>query len=91
MRAAATAHLGALLATDDGRASLALAAEWFAHDCAWDAAARAAGMHRHTLRDRILALGRALGLDLQAFADRATLWAWLQATPEVSPRVTPDA
>ncbi|SDH78283.1 purine catabolism regulatory protein [Agrococcus jejuensis] len=82
VRAAAAAHLGALLATDDGRASLALARVWFAHDCAWDAAARAAGMHRHSLRDRILALGRALGLDLQGFADRATLWAWLQATAE---------
>ncbi|WP_186329489.1 PucR family transcriptional regulator [Agrococcus jejuensis] len=80
VRAAAEAHLGGLLATDEGRASLALAAEWFAHDCAWDAAARAVGMHRHSLRDRILALGRTLGLDLQAFADRATLWAWLQAT-----------
>ena len=41
-------------------------------------------MHRHSLRDRILALGRELGLDLHAFADRATLWAWLQATAEPS-------
>ncbi|WP_175414077.1 PucR family transcriptional regulator ligand-binding domain-containing protein [Agrococcus sp. SGAir0287] len=83
-RAAAIAHLGDLLTTDEGRASLALARVWFAHDCAWDAAARAAGMHRHSLRDRILALGRELGLDLHAFADRATLWAWLQATAEPS-------
>lgn len=82
VRAAATAHLGALAATADGRASLALARTWFSHDCAWDAAARAAGMHRHSLRDRILALGRTLGLDLHGFADRATLWAWLQATAE---------
>ncbi|GAA2171531.1 PucR family transcriptional regulator [Agrococcus versicolor] len=82
VRAAATAHLGALPTTQAGARDLALARTWFAHDCAWDAAARATGLHRHTLRDRVVALGRSLGLDVAAFADRATLWAWLQATAE---------
>lgn len=82
VRSAARARLGALAEDAAGAERLALARLWFAHECSWDAAARAAGMHRHSLRDRVRALGRDLELDLESFAGRATLWALLSAADE---------
>ncbi len=51
---------------------------WMDHNCAWDPAARELGIHRHTLRNRVTAVERLLGLDLERFADRAELWAALE-------------
>jgi len=51
---------------------------WIEHDCAWDAAARELGVHRHTLRHRIDAAGEVLGLDPSSLAGRLELWAAVQ-------------
>ncbi|SFS12152.1 transcriptional regulator, CdaR family [Agrococcus baldri] len=79
VRRAAQARLGALARDTTAAEQVALARLWFAHDCSWDAAARAAGMHRHSLRDRVRALGRELEVDLESFAGRAALWVMLSA------------
>lgn len=51
---------------------------WLQHNCAWDAAARELGVHRHTLRNRVTAADALLGIDLDTFGARAELWAALQ-------------
>lgn len=51
---------------------------WFAHNCAWDPAARELGMHRHTLRSRVDLVGELCQLDLSDFGARAELYAALQ-------------
>lgn len=51
---------------------------WFEHGCAWDPTARALGVHRHTVRNRITAVERATGLDLDAPAGRTELWLALE-------------
>lgn len=51
---------------------------WLSHNGAWDPAARELAVHRHTLRHRVAAAERLLGLDLDQFADRAELWAALR-------------
>ena len=51
---------------------------WLRHNGAWDPSARELAVHRHTLRHRVSAVERLLGLDLERFADRAELWAALQ-------------
>jgi PucR family transcriptional regulator, purine catabolism regulatory protein len=58
----------------DGPALLACARTWLEFNGAWDPAARALGIHRHTLRARIEELGRMLELDLDGFDGRAELW-----------------
>lgn len=82
VRAAARARLGDAVEGAAGTERLALARLWFAHECSWDAAARAAGIHRHSLRDRVRGLAQALEIDLEAFEGRATLWALLSAADE---------
>lgn len=52
--------------------------EWFANDCVWDKTARRLGVHRHTLRNRIDAVGRILGLNLDGMRDRLELFAAVQ-------------
>ncbi|WP_427116754.1 PucR family transcriptional regulator [Pseudarthrobacter scleromae] len=52
--------------------------EWFANDCVWDKTARRLGVHRHTLRNRIDAAGRILGLNLDGMGDRLELFAAVQ-------------
>lgn len=52
--------------------------EWFANNCVWDKTARHLGVHRHTLRNRIDAAGRILGLNLDSMRDRLELFAALQ-------------
>lgn len=51
---------------------------WLDANTAWDPAARALGIHRHTLRARIDELGELLELDLSTFGARAQLWAALE-------------
>lgn len=73
--ALAAARLAPIVATPEGTVQLAAASAWFAANCAWGPAARALGLHPHTVRDRVEALARALDLDLAGFAGRALLWA----------------
>jgi purine catabolism regulator len=51
---------------------------WLAHNGTWDPAARALGIHRHTLRSRIEAAGRLLGRDFETFGARAEVWQALE-------------
>ena len=51
---------------------------WLANDCSHEASARALGVHRHTVRARIAAAERVLGVDLGSFPVRAELWAALR-------------
>ncbi|QPE04828.1 PucR family transcriptional regulator ligand-binding domain-containing protein [Microbacterium schleiferi] len=55
---------------------------WLDANTAWDPAARALGIHRHTLRARIDELGELLDLDLSTFGARAQLWAALELAAE---------
>jgi purine catabolism regulator len=66
----------------DGAELLETARVWLKHECAWNAAAAELGLHRHSLRNRIDALGRLLELDLGTIAGRFQLWAALQAADE---------
>lgn len=54
---------------------------WLEHNGAWDPAAKALGIHRHTLRARVDTAGELLRLDLSTFAARAEVWSALQLTP----------
>lgn len=55
---------------------------WLDANTAWDPAARALGIHRHTLRARIDELGELLELDLSTFGARAQLWAAMELAPQ---------
>lgn len=70
--------LAELRARDDADELLAALRAWYAHNCAWDPAARELGIHRHTLRARVAAAGAATGYDLDDFSARAQLWMALQ-------------
>lgn len=61
---------------------LATVREWFANDCMWDKTARHLGVHRHTLRNRVDAAGRILGLNLNGMRDRLELFAAVQFLDE---------
>lgn len=52
---------------------------WLLHDARYDDAARALGVHRHTVRTRIRLAERLLERDLQSFAARAEIWVALLA------------
>ena len=78
-RDAARAQLSPIAAEEDAAQRLALLRTWFEQDCSWDATARVAGMHRHSVRSRVRAVAEQLHLDADVFADRATLWALLRA------------
>ncbi|MEZ3157657.1 PucR family transcriptional regulator [Microbacterium sp. BWR-S6Y] len=54
---------------------------WLEANGAGDPAARALGIHRHTLKARLAHLEQLLGLDLSTFAARAELWAALELEP----------
>lgn len=79
-RAVALATLAPLRRSDDekGTALVETARVWLQNDANGDAAARALGIHRHTVRARIAQMERALGHDLRSFTARAELWAALQ-------------
>lgn len=64
-------------APDDLRRTLEV---WLEHNGAWDPAAKALGIHRHTLRARVDTAGALLQLDLATFAARAEVWSALQLT-----------
>jgi purine catabolism regulator len=78
--------------TTSGRTDVAVlltsAATWLHANGAWDPAAKALGVHRHTLRARLVVVQQLLGLDLDSFADRAELWAALTLAG-VHPQPTP--
>ncbi|QHC61184.1 PucR family transcriptional regulator [Rathayibacter sp. VKM Ac-2760] len=75
----ARARTAALLRSDIGHALLQEAAVWLRHDASWERAARDLNLHRHTLKQRMTALGGELGLPLNEFKGRAELWALLVA------------
>ncbi|MFP3463374.1 PucR family transcriptional regulator [Arthrobacter globiformis] len=68
---------------------LATVREWFANDCVWDKTARRLGVHRHTLRNRVDAAGRILGLNLDGMRDRLELFAAVQFLEEAQVRERP--
>lgn len=77
----ARAAARAVLAPLDGHPELtATLRAWLAHDARYDDAARALGVHRHTVRARVARAAELLGRDLASFAARAELWAALRAT-----------
>lgn len=83
-RAAGRAHLEPLLrhdadrhGTERGSALVDTMRIWLEHDGSNEAAARALGIHRHTVRARIATASRLLDRDLTTFAARAELWAAL--------------
>ncbi|MDF2554759.1 MAG: putR, partial [Microbacterium sp.] len=52
---------------------------WLDNDASHEAAARALGVHRHTVRARLALVEQVLGRDLASFATRAELWLALQS------------
>jgi len=50
------------------------------HNGNWEAAARALGVHRHTLRYRVRRVAELTGRDLERAGDRVEFWLALQAT-----------
>lgn len=79
-RAVATATLVPLRRSDNekGTALVQTARVWLQNDANGDAAARALGIHRHTVRARIAQMESVLGHELRSFTARAELWAALQ-------------
>ncbi|AZZ47951.1 PucR family transcriptional regulator [Rathayibacter rathayi] len=66
------------LLSPDGAVLLESARAWLRRNGAWEPAARDLGVHRHTLRNRITAVERALGLDLDDVSARTELWTALR-------------
>lgn len=62
----------------DGQQLLKAVSVWLSNNCVWEKAAAELGVHRHTLRNRIDAAGRILGLNLDLLQDRLELWAAVQ-------------
>jgi PucR family transcriptional regulator, purine catabolism regulatory protein len=56
------------------------------HNGNWEAAARALGVHRHTLRYRIRRVAELTGRDLDSAADRVEFWLALQAAEVLAGR-----
>jgi purine catabolism regulator len=77
---AARTALAGVRADPNGSELLDCARVWLAHDARWDAAAKALGMHRHSLRDRIRRLGALLDLDVETFDGKAELHVLLRAS-----------
>lgn len=76
-RAAARAALAPLEEHPSLAATLRV---WLEHDARFEDAARALGVHRHTVRARVARAEDLLGRELTSFAARADLWAALRAT-----------
>ena len=70
----ATVRLLAPLLTPEGGVLLESARIWLRCNGAWEPAARELGVHRHTLRNRMTAVERALGVDLDDVDARTELW-----------------
>lgn len=77
--AIASVRLAAVADLPDGDDLLTCCRTWLEHNGAWDPAARVLGLHRHSLRARIAKVEHALGVSLDDFAERAELWALLEA------------
>lgn len=80
-RVLAAAELAPLRAHDDaeGTRLVATLRAWLDNDASHESAARALGVHRHTVRARLALVEQVLGRDLTSFAARAELWLALQA------------
>lgn len=80
-RALADRRLAPLREHDDqhGTTLTATVRTWLEHDARIDEAARALGIHRHTVRARIAQAQQLLAVDLTSFPARAELWAALVA------------
>ena len=70
--------LAPLRSSEQGEELLHALRVWTEHNCAWDPAAKALRIHRHTLRHRVTSAGALLGLDLETFHGRTELWSALQ-------------
>lgn len=86
-RALAQAHLAPLRAHDaaQGSALVETVRTWLEHDARIDEAARALGIHRHTVRARVAQAQHVLGVDLTSFPARAELWAALVTAGRTTP------
>ncbi|WP_159499263.1 PucR family transcriptional regulator [Microbacterium sp. 18062] len=80
-RAIAAAELAPLLGHDaaEGTRLVETLRTWLDNDASHESAARALGVHRHTVRARLALVERVLGRDLTAFSTRAELWLSLQS------------
>ncbi|MBZ4487917.1 PucR family transcriptional regulator [Microbacterium sp. cx-55] len=80
-RVLAAAELAPLVAHDDaeGTRLVATLRAWLDNDASHESAARALGVHRHTVRARLTLVEQVLGRDLASFAARAELWLALQS------------
>jgi purine catabolism regulator len=80
-RVLAAAELGPLLAHDEAEGThlVRTLRAWLDNDASHEAAARALGVHRHTVRARLALVEQVLGRDLASFATRAELWLALQS------------
>ena len=80
-RALADARLRPLRRHDEtqGTALVETVRTWLSNDARIDEAARALGIHRHTVRARVAQAQQLLGVDLSTFPARAELWAALVA------------
>lgn len=63
-----------------GEASLLRATlrAWLECNGQWEPAASRLGVHRHTVRNRVIRAQQLLGLDLESVEDRTRLWLALQ-------------
>lgn len=66
------------LLTPEGAVLLESTRVWLRRNGAWEPAARELGVHRHTLRNRITAVERALDIDLDDVDARTELWTALR-------------
>ncbi|NRG40450.1 PucR family transcriptional regulator [Rathayibacter sp. VKM Ac-2835] len=80
-------RLLAPLLTPEGGVLLESARVWLRCNGAWEPAARELGVHRHTLRNRVTAIERALGVDLDDVDARTELWLALCFSAPVSSSV----
>jgi purine catabolism regulator len=80
-RVLAAAELAPLVAHDraEGTHLVQTLRAWLDNDASHESAARALGVHRHTVRARLALVEQVLGRDLSAFAARAELWLALQS------------
>lgn len=74
-RLVAASHLAPLRDYDGLEQTLRV---WLEHDARFEPAATALGIHRHTLRSRVMQAARLLDTDLSTFPSRAELWTALQ-------------
>lgn len=92
-RSFARAHLS-ILDGDGGDMGVQLRATlccWLAHNGHTDPAAKELGIHRHTLRRRLVRVEELLGVCLESPTTRAELWLELSLTGDVTAQSSPSA